>query len=137
LWAEACSALNTNWLPKVDDVVWIEFQDGNIDYPVWVGLAVANGDVDSDFLANYGHDYRKDVDYNGNSIQWTTDGMIITDLHGNIIKTDGNGIFIEDFDLNKIETNSSGINITCKNGNTIEMGSSSVKINGSNLEVLK
>jgi Type VI secretion system/phage-baseplate injector OB domain len=36
-WAEPCISSNIFFFPKEDDVVWLEFEDGDIDQPIWVG----------------------------------------------------------------------------------------------------
>lgn len=72
-WALPCDAHLTDWLPEVGDYVWMEFRGGDIDHPIWAGLAVAKDRVDADFIASYGSAYRKDRDANGNEIEWTPD----------------------------------------------------------------
>ncbi len=72
-WALPCDSVRRDWLPVPGDVVWVEFEQGEPSFPIWVGLAVAKADVDADFIANYGSDYRKDRDPNGNYIKWTSD----------------------------------------------------------------
>lgn len=127
-WALPCDSHKTDWLPQIDDIVWIEFEGGyNIDFPIWSGLAVAKEDIDPEFLANYknlkpvtkNHLYRVDRDYNGNSIEWKPEGFIITDANGNIITTGLVGVKIEDV-----------------SGNVIETGIAGISMNGTNLEVL-
>ena len=120
-WALPEDAYKTDWLPKVGDLIWIEFEMGyHVGFPIWCGLILAKEDITQEFLDNYGFDYRIDKDYNENKIEWTKTGFIITDKNNNII-----------------ETKESGIKITDKNGNTIETVFDRVKINGTNFEVLK
>jgi hypothetical protein len=84
-WALPCDSLKQDWLPEIGDVVWIEFEGGEVDKPIWIGLAVAKADVSSEFLGNYGSSYRIDRDYNGNKMEWKDDGMVITDKNGNTV----------------------------------------------------
>lgn len=78
-WALPCDAVRGDWLPKAGDsiqtadIVWVEFEGGYVDQPIWSGLAVAKDDVDSDFSAAYGHEYQKIRDLNGNEIELTKD----------------------------------------------------------------
>jgi len=109
-WALPCDSIKRDWLPEIDDIVWIEFEQGyNIERPIWVGLAVAKDDVDTDFLAEYGSAYRKDRDYNGNQIEWKPDGLVITDVNGNVIETKTTGIIIEDVNGNIVEIGVAGV----------------------------
>ena len=110
-WALPCAALKTDWLPKKGDVVWIEFEGSQIDFPIWVGLAVAKEDVDADFLANYNEKYRKDRDYNGNSIEWKESGLIITDKNGNTITMSATGIELEGSSGVKVKLKADGITL--------------------------
>jgi uncharacterized protein involved in type VI secretion and phage assembly len=34
-------------LPEPDTMVWVEFEAGNLDYPIWVGCFWADGEIDS------------------------------------------------------------------------------------------
>jgi len=72
-WALPADASRKDWLPKVDDIVWMQFQGGFAHKPIWGTLAVAKEDVSSDFLAEYTHERRIDHDYNGNTIDWSKD----------------------------------------------------------------
>ena len=40
LWAAACLPLGANSVPQIGDTVWVSFESGNADYPVWLGVAV-------------------------------------------------------------------------------------------------
>lgn len=94
-WALPCDSHKSDWLPKVGDIVWIEFEGGyHVDKPIWIGLAVAKSDVDQDFLDNYGHDYRKDRDYNDNFIEWSPDGMKIQSSFGSFIECIENFVYL-------------------------------------------
>lgn len=132
-WALPCDTTKVNWLPAIGDIVWIEFEGGMmIDKPIWVGLAVAKDDVDQDFIDNYINTYRKDTDYNGNSIEWKDNGMIITDLNANKLTMDDVGVKVEEFNGNTVTIDSNGIIIEDSNGNTITKDSSGIIIKDSN-----
>jgi Type VI secretion system/phage-baseplate injector OB domain len=38
IWAEACVAPGSRAQPKVGATVWIQFEGGNADRPVWIGV---------------------------------------------------------------------------------------------------
>jgi len=42
-WAAACFPPGRLVLPEVDDVVWIAFEDGDLNHPVWIGCAWTHG----------------------------------------------------------------------------------------------
>lgn len=37
-WAESCFMPGHFFLPRKGDFVWIEFEEGDIDLPIWVGI---------------------------------------------------------------------------------------------------
>lgn len=37
-WAEACLPYRSRAIPPVGTTVWLQFEAGNIDYPVWIGV---------------------------------------------------------------------------------------------------
>jgi len=43
MWATACLPPGYMALPEVGDTVWIEFEEGDIDRPVWTGCAWSGG----------------------------------------------------------------------------------------------
>ncbi|HYK05711.1 MAG TPA: phage baseplate assembly protein V [Thermoanaerobaculia bacterium] len=105
-------------VPDVEAGVWIEFEHGELSYPIWSGTWYSSGSVPEGaqpaqkvWKTAAGHKIVFDDD---------AETLEITDSSGNTIKMDSAGIEIED-----------------ANGNTIKMGSSSVTINGSNLEVMQ
>lgn len=42
-WIWGCVAPGVSTLPPVDSEVWIMFQQGDQDYPVWIGMAPFGG----------------------------------------------------------------------------------------------
>lgn len=122
-WALPCDSHKTDWLPKKDDIVWIEFEGGhNIDFPIWTGLAVAKEDIDSEFLANYknlkpteNHLYRVDRDYNNNRIERTPEGFTVIDANNIKIKTEVGKVTI-DFGTVQIEFSTAGVRAILPSG---------------------
>lgn len=37
VWAMPCLAPGTTTLPNPGDGVWVMYEEGNVDYPVWIG----------------------------------------------------------------------------------------------------
>ena len=148
-WALPCTDLLGNnrgkfKVPAVGDGVWIEFEGGDPDYPIYSGMWCAKDDIPQDFIDNYGETYELDIDKNGNLIERSEAGIKVTDKNGNyyemiedyfkIVST--KDMFFEDGNGNKFTKDSNGMKMEDKNGNVIEMGSSSTKIND-NFEVLQ
>lgn len=42
-WALPCMPPGFKRIPQVGDFVWVEFEEGNIDYPVWTGVWFTEG----------------------------------------------------------------------------------------------
>jgi uncharacterized protein involved in type VI secretion and phage assembly len=104
-------------LPDAGAGVWIEFEGGDLSYPIWSGTWYSSGAIPESAKA------AKKVlkTAAGHKIVFDDDGetLEITDKSGNTIKMDSNGIEIAD-----------------ANGHTIKMTSSSVSINDGALEVM-
>ena len=41
-WAEACLPPNTFTIPQRGDFVWVEFEEGDVGKPIWVGILPTN-----------------------------------------------------------------------------------------------
>jgi hypothetical protein len=41
LWAEACVPVGQIMIPGIDDTVWVMFEAGDIQRPIWVGVRPA------------------------------------------------------------------------------------------------
>lgn len=44
-WANPCVPPSTFGLPKEGDIVWIMFEEGDIDNPVWIGVFPTMDDI--------------------------------------------------------------------------------------------
>jgi hypothetical protein len=69
-WAESCFPPGMFFLPKKSDFVWIEFEEGDIHKPVWVGIMPTR---------NYVRDYLQ----RGYAGYWL-DGAVITYSQGDL-----------------------------------------------------
>ena len=119
-WARPCvpfagPGMGFAYLPDVGAGVWIEFEGGDVSYPVWVGCYWHDGEAPSDATASI----RAIVTKAGQKILLDVDG-------GTITVTDSND--------NTVTLGSGGISLTC-GGQSVALGSSSVSINNGALEV--
>jgi len=144
-WALPCapyggsSDLGFFFIPEVEAGVWVEFEAGNLDYPIWVGTfwAKPGGASEAPKPADEqrppsrkiirtlkGHTIEiedKDneevfiIQYKDgnktNTITMDKNGITVVDANANNIKMDQSGTTIEDKNKNKIEMNASAINI--------------------------
>jgi uncharacterized protein involved in type VI secretion and phage assembly len=127
------------FIPEVDSAVWVEFESGLLDYPIWVGSFWAKpggasevpkpGDAQSPPT-------RKIIrTLKGNSIEMedkdSEEVFIITYNDGsktNVVTMDKEGIAIVDANQNKVTLDSNGVLIEDKSQNKIEMTSSAINI---------
>jgi uncharacterized protein involved in type VI secretion and phage assembly len=103
------------FLPEVGSGVWIEFEGGDVSYPVWVGCYWRDGEQPSDAAP----DVKAIVTASGHKMLFDDNGSSIT-------LSDPNG--------NTITLDSSGITLT-RGSNTIQVSDSEVNINDGALEV--
>lgn len=105
-WCWPCFASGNFELPKIKDGVWIEFENGNPDRPIWSGVYYAarvdqQSEIPKDSLNNYetksittpgGHrivldDNQKTIELKslvGNSIKWERNGKETHSVTGNL-----------------------------------------------------
>lgn len=103
------------FLPEVGSGVWIEFEGGDVSYPIWVGCYWRDGEQPSDAAP----DVKAIVTASGNKMLFDDNGSSIT-------LSDPNG--------NTITLDSSGITLT-RGSNTIQVSDSEVNVNDGALEV--
>ena len=103
------------FLPEVGSGVWIEFEGGDVSYPIWVGCYWHDGDEPSDATDSV----RAIVTKAGQKI---------------LIDVDGGSITVEDQNGNTITLDSTGISLQ-GGGQSVALGSSGVNVNQGALEV--
>lgn len=158
-WATPCvpygGAANQGLLaiPEVDAGVWIEFEEGDLEFPLWVGTYWTKPGGDSELPKPNDPDgaeqgsvqsppTRKIIKtLKGHSIQLEdADGdemvLIVEAVNGQVMTLNQDGIKITDGkNGNTVTLDSSGIVIEDKNGNVVTMDSSSVTIKSSSINV--
>jgi phage baseplate assembly protein gpV len=101
-------------LPEVGSGVWIEFEGGDVSYPIWVGMYWSSGDIPSSASADV------------KSIIATGGSLAIDNNAGSVTLTDAQ--------QNTVVLDSSGV--TCTSGSSsVAIGASGVNVNNGALEV--
>jgi uncharacterized protein involved in type VI secretion and phage assembly len=144
------------FIPEVGAGVWVEFEHGNLEYPIWVGTFWSKpggasevpkpGDSQSPPTRKIirtlkGHSIEMEDDddaevfiitYNDgsktNTVTMDKTGIAIVDANENKITLDDSGTLIEDKNQNKITMDGSGTVIEDKNQNKIEMSAAAINI---------
>lgn len=120
-------------LPEVNDTVWIEFEEGDTEKPLYVGgwWLENKTPVQTDY-DNTAKFKRVIKTKSGHMILFYEESgkeyVQIVEKHGNIVKLDDKGITLQDFSDNKIVTTDQGISIEDMNGNKVDMTSSGTVI---------
>jgi len=146
-------------VPEADAQVWVEFEEGDIHRPVWVGTFwQAEADVPAPAALSppttrllrtpKGHTLQFDDEDGAEKITLfhPKEATLVIDEEGTVALTDAKGakltldaaaesIKIEDSSGNTIHMSSSGIVVEDANGNKIEMASSGIKVKGQQIVV--
>jgi len=101
-------------LPEVGSGVWIEFEGGDVSYPIWVGCYWHTGDVPSQASA--------------------TVKSIVTTAGSLELDTNAGSITVTDAQQNTVVLDSNGVTSTSGSG-SVAIGASGVNVNNGALEV--
>jgi uncharacterized protein involved in type VI secretion and phage assembly len=104
------------FLPEQGSGVWIEFEGGDVSYPVWTGCYWRQDEIPSDATP-------------------TVKAIVTKAGHKILLDDDGGTITITDANENKITLDSSGITLE-RGASTIEISDSEVNVNDGALEVM-
>jgi uncharacterized protein involved in type VI secretion and phage assembly len=104
------------FLPEIGSGVWIEFEGGDVSYPIWTGCYWRSGEMPSDAAPGV----KTIVTKAGHKI-------LLNDDAGSITISDPNG--------NTVTLDSSGISIS-HGGNSVAINDSEVNVNDGALEVM-
>lgn len=119
-WALPCvpyagDSVGFAFLPEVDSAVWMEFEGGDVSFPIWVGGFWLNQQAPSDAAAAV--------------------KVIVTKQHKLLLDDDQDSITIQDSNGNSVTLDSSGITLT-RGAQTIQLSDSEVNVNNGALEVM-
>ncbi len=102
-------------LPEIGSGVWIEFEGGDVSYPIWTGMFWLSGDLPSKADANV--------------------KTLLTDAGSLTFDNNAKSITLTDANQNTITLDSTGITST-SGSSKVAIGSSGVSVNDGALEVL-
>jgi len=145
------------FVPEKESQVWVEFEEGDIDYPIWVGCYWSAPDDASEIpKPNELDGSEADEEQNpatrkiiktlkGHTIQFEDkdgeESIIIVqkveDDKVNVITMDATGIVITDFTENKIEITEEAFTITSKVAFTIDASGQAVEIKADTIDFTK
>jgi uncharacterized protein involved in type VI secretion and phage assembly len=119
-WALPCApyagdSVGFAFLPEVGSAVWIEFEGGDVSFPIWTGSFWLSGQVPSDAAAAV--------------------KVIATKQHKILLNDDQGSITIEDSNGNSVTMDSTGITLT-RGSQTVQVSDAEVNINNGALEVV-
>ena len=119
-WAMPCvpyagDSVGIAFLPETGSGVWIEFEGGNVSFPIWTGGFWLSGQAPSDAAAAV--------------------KVIVTKQHKLLFDDDQSAITIQDSNGNSVKLDSSGITLT-RGSQTVLVSDSEVNVNDGALEVM-
>jgi uncharacterized protein involved in type VI secretion and phage assembly len=103
------------FLPEQGSGVWIEFEGGDVSYPIWVGCYWRDGEQPSDAMP-------------------TVKAIVTTSPLKILLDDDIGRITISDSNQNTVTLDSSGITLT-RGGSNVQISDSEVNVNDGALEV--
>lgn len=121
-WCDPCvpyagAGVGIAFLPEKGTGVWIEFEGGDVSYPIWTGCYWRDGEMPSQVAP-------------GTKVIQTVSG------HQIVLDDDGEKVTITDSNGNTITMDATGIAVAAANGGgKIEWSDASVSVNDGNLEV--
>jgi len=111
----AGSNVGMAFLPEQGSGVWIEFEGGDVSYPIWVGCYWRSGEQPSDATP-------------------TVKAIVTTSPNKILLDDDAGSITISDSNQNTVTLDSSGITLT-RGSSTVQINDSEVNVNDGALEV--
>ncbi|WP_347275088.1 phage baseplate assembly protein V [Candidatus Kuenenia sp.] len=157
-WAVPCvpyggdANLGSLFIPEVDAGVWVEFEEGDLEFPIWVGTFWSKPGGESELPKPNKADGSEESGVQdpptrkiiktkkGHTIQFEdADGdemvIVVEATNSHVIKMDKDGIKITDGAKNEIKMDSQGIVCKDKNNNVITMDSSSITIKSNKIKI--
>jgi len=147
-------------VPAVGAQVWVEFEGGNLDFPIWTGTFwQQSGDAPTEaqdppttqvLRSGKGHVFLLEDKDQAEEVKLlhSAGAMLDLDHDGNVLLTDNNGAkltldaknnqaVLEDANGNTLTLSSQGSTLQDSNGNKIEMTASGVKVSASAMITLE
>lgn len=146
-------------IPDVDAQVWVEFEAGDINLPIWTGTFWREQEIPEEAAVTEQPTTRLLKTSSGHRLQFddasdeekiilhhSNDAEILMDENGSISLTDAQGsqaildaqnqeIMIKDSNGNHVTMSSSGIVVEDANGNSINMNSSGITVEGAQVVI--
>ena len=140
------------FIPETEAGVWVEFEEGDLEFPVWVGTYWSKPGGESELPKPNAADGSEEGSVQdpvtskiiktkaGHTIQLEDkDGsemvLIVEATNGNVVTLNADGIKITDANGNELTMDAQGVICKDKNGNEIVMDSSSVTVKGSAIKI--
>ncbi len=164
-WALPCSPFGgaTNqglfMVPEVGSQIWVEFEEGNVDHPIWTGVfwqqagdppeeAAVTPPTTRVLRTPSGHVLQFDDASGAESIRLhhpteaellvdASGTVSLTDAHGSrlVLDADTNEITLSDSNGNKLTMNASGTEVNDSNGNSIQMAAAGITVKGQQIVI--
>jgi uncharacterized protein involved in type VI secretion and phage assembly len=143
------------FIPGVGAGVWTEFEEGDLEFPIWAGAFWSKPNGDTELTKpNKGSDGSEESSVQdpptskiiktakGHTLQFEdADGaemiLVREGVKGHFLTMDKNGITVKDANANTIQFTSSGITIEDTNKNKVEMTSDGIKITDANKNMIE
>lgn len=138
------------FIPEREAGVWVEFEEGDLEFPIWVGTFWSKPDGESELPKPNKEDGSEEGEVQdppsrkiiktlkGHTLQFedADEGemvLLVDGVNGHVISLDSKGITINDGKNsgNKVIMAAEGITVQDKNGNNIIMGSGGIQIGSS------
>ncbi|HEX8720456.1 MAG TPA: phage baseplate assembly protein V [Pyrinomonadaceae bacterium] len=141
------------FVPEVGAGVWVEFEAGQLEYPVWVGVFWSKPGGEPETPKSNGADgaeaevqdppTRKIIkSRKGHTLQFEDADddetvLLVEATHGHVIALNKDGVTVSDgaHGGNKITLDASGVTVEDKNGNKITMGAGVIQITGDSIRL--
>lgn len=154
VWARPCVPYGHFFIPPIGTKVWVEFEGGDLSYPIWVGTWFADGEVPPEahvgppdnrvVQTKSGHTIELN-DTDGSEkliIRHKLDSFVSIDEKGSVLLANQNGsnvylnadakeTSVVSEQGNLVSMSDAGIVVTAKDGTTIQLGDGKVKITAS------
>jgi uncharacterized protein involved in type VI secretion and phage assembly len=131
------------YIPDKEAGVWAEFEEGDLDYPVWVGTfwAKPGGTTEvPDPANNQSPPTSKIIKTKNHAIELAdadgSEAIKLTDSkNNNTVVIDSKGIAFQDTNSNKVTMDSNGITVQDSNGNKVTLASGSMTLASQQIKI--